>query len=61
MEIKQYEDAAGIWFLEIISHSNCQLRTLENEHQKIGRKTWLNLYNACKEEWVLTVQMGSKS
>ena len=60
MKVKHYDDLDGNRFMEIISKQYLPLKELENEHAKIGRKTWLNLYNIYDGTWILTVQMVEK-
>lgn len=58
MSVLRYSDLQGNWFLEIISREYNALKALQEEHLKMNRKTWFNLFNSCQGEWVLTVKMS---
>lgn len=55
-----YKDQGGTWFLEVIYTSYETLDQLKEEHVKKGRRTWLNLWDGLKDEWLLTVEMGER-
>lgn len=57
MNVEKYTEN-GCDFRTIISRRYNALRALEHEYQKIGKRTWFNLYNSCEGTWILTVEMG---
>lgn len=58
MDVKHYKDADDNWYIDIVSRQYNRLRELETEHEKLGRKTWVSLYNSCEGQWMLTVMIG---
>lgn len=54
--MKHWKDPHGNWFKEIIYNKYQILKELKEAYESKGLKTWLNLYDSCQNEWILTVQ-----
>lgn len=55
MEVKNYQDEAGVWFRELISKEYQPLFELRKEYEKNGKETWMNPYD--NGRWVLTIKV----
>ena len=56
MKTKDYHDNFGVRYREIISRNYSRLRQLEEEYKKIGKRTWVGLFDGCEGSWFLTVE-----
>ena len=59
MMVKHDKDnETGVWYREIVFRNYKRLAQLRCEYEAKGFKTWLNLWNSDKNEWLLTIEMG---
>lgn len=59
MRVKHEKNmTTGMWEKEIIYKSHRRLLQLKYEYENLGFRTWLNLWDNVKNEWILTVEMG---